>query len=377
MTNRPLFSLVLAVTLFAMNSFAQAATLSLSNVPLYLGGSVAPNVVLTLDDSGSMQWENMPDDNWTYYLYPRPTGVYGPNTYGNYVPRFEDITYSVRIRSSYNNKIYYNPAVTYIPWSNADGSSMGNVSPNCAPHNPNNTALGCRNLTQNNNQYANWEYYNGNEAGFPGGVSSWYYQDQFWPAVYYKYTGGDSWSVSSYQKVEIRSGSNYVGGPDREDCANAPVCSYQEEIQNFANWYSYYRSRILAARAGIGRAFGSQGQGMRVGFAAINQGGKTLDNVWSNQAMITGVRPFSGADRDNFFDQLYGRNIGTSGTPLRSATKNVGDYYERTDNRGPWGETPGTDDNTDQLTCRQSYNILMTDGYWNGSDPSVSNSDNN
>lgn len=377
MSLRPLLSFILAFTLFALNSFAQAATLSLSNVPLYLGGSVAPNVVLTLDDSGSMQWENMPDDNWTYYLYPPRDDVYGGSDYGRFVPFFTNASYNVRIRSPHVNKVYYNPEVTYVPWSDSDGTSMGNVSPSCAPHNPENTSLGCRNLTQNNTEAANWEYYNGGSGGFPGGVWTNYQNHTFYPAVYYRYTGGDTWNASNYQRVEIRSGSNYTGGPDREDCANAPVCSYQEEIQNFANWYSYYRSRILAARAGIGRAFGSQGQGMRVGFAAINQGGKTLDNVWSDQAMIAGVRPFSGTNRDNFFDQLYGRNIGQSGTPLRSATKNVGDYYERTDNRGPWGETPGSDDNTAQLTCRQSYNILMTDGYWNGSDPSVGNSDNN
>jgi len=46
----------------------------------------------------------------------------------------------------------------------------------------------------------------------------------------------------------------------------------EAEIQNFANWFTYYRSRILIARAGVGRAFAQQGTNMRVGFGAINKG---------------------------------------------------------------------------------------------------------
>lgn len=53
-----------------------------------------------------------------------------------------------------------------------------------------------------------------------------------------------------------------TGGVNRNDCLNKPTCTYQEEIQNFANWYTYYRSRILSARAGIGKAFARQGTNM-------------------------------------------------------------------------------------------------------------------
>ena len=71
--------------------------------------------------------------------------------------------------------------------------------------------------------------------------------------------------------------STYTGGANRLDCAAVYTCTYAEEIQNFANWYTYYRSRVLLARAGIGRAFAEQGNTMRVGFAAINKGSETID----------------------------------------------------------------------------------------------------
>ena len=35
----------------------QTARAQISPVPLFLGGAVEPNIMLTLDDSGSMQWE--------------------------------------------------------------------------------------------------------------------------------------------------------------------------------------------------------------------------------------------------------------------------------------------------------------------------------
>ena len=43
----------------------------------------------------------------------------------------------------------------------------------------------------------------------------------------------------------------------------------------------------------------------------------------------------------------------------------MGQYFRRTDDKGPWGETPGSNGGT-QLECRQNYHILMTDGYWSG-----------
>jgi type IV pilus assembly protein PilY1 len=355
-----------------------ATALNLTPVPLYLGGSVEPNIMFTLDDSGSMHWEYMPDDGWTYFVYPPADDVYGTSNYGKYLPVFSDITYSVRTRSSHINKLYYNPTVTYVPWSASTGISMGDVAITCAAHNPANTGIGCRDLTVSNTEEARWETYNGDGTTFPGAITT--ENDvtkSFWPAVYYNYVAGDDWTVASYQKVEIRTTTpTYVGGANREDCVAAPTCTYAEEIQNFANWYTYYRSRVLTARGGTGRAFARQGTNMRVGFSAINQGAETVDGVASTSALIQGVRPFSGADRTSFFTNLYGHSIPTSGTPLRSALNSVGSYYERSDNQGPWSETPGTTNAASHLSCRQSYNILMTDGYWNGSDPVVGNSDN-
>lgn len=344
----------------------------LSNNPLFLAGNIPPNVIFTLDDSGSMQWEAMPDGiTFFSYLYPRPTGLYGGTDYSNEVPDFNPAnSFNALMRSPSNNKVYYNPAVTYSPWSQDDGTPWANAPITCAPHNPQLPGLGCRNLTVNqtvNMTGSNWWF----------GAGGWYQGNHtFYPAVYYRYNGGAIGSAGSYTEVQIiATTASYSGDgrTSRTDCT-AGTCTYAQEIQNFANWYTYYRSRILLARAGAGKAFAAQGSNMRVGFAAINKGNSTVDGVANTRVVIRGVRPFSGTDRTNFFNSLYGHVIPTSGTPLRTALSRVGGYFERTDDQGPWGEFPGIGGGT-QHECRQSYNILMTDGYWNDNVSGVGNAD--
>src|SRR5699024_2206731 len=116
----------------------------------------------------------------------------------------------------------------------------------------------------------------------------------------------------------------FVGGEKRTDCLNPMSCTYAEEIQNFANWYSYYRSRILASRAGIGKAFSRLNNDVRVGFGAINQGKMGIDGTDSNGTMILGVKQFAGEYRQAWFDKLYEHTIPNSGTPLRRALDDVG-----------------------------------------------------
>lgn len=86
------------------------------------------------------------------------------------------------------------------------------------------------------------------------------------------------------------------------------------------------------------------------------------------RGVIQGVRSFSGANREQFFANLYGHVVPVMLTPLRRTLDDAGIYFSRSDNLGPWANTPGTDDGTpisQHLHCRQSYTVLMTDGYWN------------
>ncbi|ABI60066.1 putative type 4 fimbrial biogenesis protein PilY1 [Nitrosomonas eutropha C91] len=352
------------------------ATLPLSDVPLFLTTAVDPNVIFTLDDSGSMQFEIMPDSlikSSVRFVYPRVSSTYGGDSYSNYVVGFDlNNKYTASLRSSHVNKIYYDPTVRYLPWSKADGSLMDNASITCAPHNPFNTAAGCRNLTVDNTQSAAWLKDNGSLTDTES--------QTFYPAVYFRYKGSGNYNLaSSYAQVEIKpENAPFNGGENRTDCADSSACIYAEEIQNFANWYTYYRSRILLARAGVGRAFAAQGNSMRVAFGAINKGSSSSNKIdgISTSTLITGVRQFAGQEREDFFNSLYNHIIPAANTPLRRAMQSVGEYLKRADDKGPWSTTPGQSGGS-QPVCRQNYHVLMTDGFWNGPNPSeIGNADN-
>ena len=82
---------------------AGAQALNLSDLPLSVQSEIPANIIVSLDDSGSMAWGWMPDglsNNWRRNFY----------------------------RSSHYNKIYYSPSVTYTPPSFATGASASNAN---------------------------------------------------------------------------------------------------------------------------------------------------------------------------------------------------------------------------------------------------------
>ena len=369
------------------------SSVDIADTPLFLTISVEPNILFIIDDSGSMQWETMPDEltnmfnvsccgNYMMWVYPRVDGLHGGGDYGNAfrVPSFASTSIMGRaFRSHQINTMYYNPAVTYRPWSNADDSDMPPAPPAAAPNRPLFPGFDTRNLTENNSQWARWV---DNRANSHTPETR-----TFYPAVYSTYNGptipdlasaiadagSPIWTIGNYSLTEIRNTTPTYTGEGREnrsDCTNSgatpPSCTYAEEIQNFANWYTYHRNRIFTARAGIGHAFVDFGSEMRVGYGRINTNTNTVDNI-SGRTVVRGVRAFEGAAKDAFFSNLYNDPIPPQGTPLRRALDGAGQYFSRTDARGPWSTTPG-DLGGEDLTCRQSFSILMTDGYTSGGD---------
>lgn len=393
------FCTLLGLSFSMLSNNAVGAQVNLAQTPLFLTSSAEPNIMFILDDSGSMHWEITPDgyinsstqSQYMMYIYPLTAGNYGLSDYANRVPSFRSETVqttnaaergnAAAFRSIYVNKSYYSPATTYRPWAKPAGMAITavpavstvadrfpNSSPTAAPNSPI-RPTGVRNLTVDNNELATWRFC----VSFNPHTSCQSNTENriFYPATYFHFTGAvnaDILNRNNYDRVQIRSTTSLYmghGRQNRSDCAQAAAatCTYAEEIQNFANWYTYYRSRMLSSQAGIGEAFVTQPEEMRVGFGSINQGSTDVDTVVTG-TIKRGVRPFTGINREYFFSELYLGDWPTSGTPLRRALNDAGRYFSRTDNRGPWGAVPGANNTTNQLTCRQSFTILMTDGYW-------------
>lgn len=111
------FVRVLPAALLAAVCAAQAATTDISNAPLSssASASVLPNLMFVLDDSGSMDFDVLPDFVDDSDTCKRRSGSNTDCNAGD--PPY----YSAQFNSS-----FYNPQITYSPPVNFDGTSFGN-----------------------------------------------------------------------------------------------------------------------------------------------------------------------------------------------------------------------------------------------------------
>ncbi len=297
------------------------AAVTLPNTPLQSGSRVPPNIMLILDDSGSMT----------------DTAMDTPliNINNNAAQDINSVAYT-------SNSLYYNPAVNYRPWRNGDGTFMADASYSSASNDANLITnpidLGA----------ANRFFHVPIVPGVVGNTTD-YYRYQF-------KTDGTA----------DRCVRTFVGTWGWRGCVSVVTFTWDgpitrtlaEEKLNFANWYAYHRTRIKAAKAGAGYAFADLGENLRVGFDTIWNRNPYLIPVTSDGGLFRDVGPST--NRSTWYSRLYGAQ-GSNSTPLQTALTRTGDYFKRTDAAGPWG--PETV--PDQITCRQNFAILTTDGFWN------------
>lgn len=174
-------------------------------------------------------------------------------------------------------------------------------------------------------------------------------------------------TVTAYPNTATSSVTSYPKFRNRTDC-DATVCTWAQERQNYANWKTYHSTRMELAKTGIGLAFQPLNPTFRLGWGTIN----TINN---DDELDKGVRLYNSTVQGEFLTWLYGRNVG-GGTPNRRALNKVGQYFQRSDNSGPWADSPNGNSNgvtsggaevTTHAACRRSYAMLMTDGYYNDS----------
>jgi type IV pilus assembly protein PilY1 len=150
----------------------------------------------------------------------------------------------------------------------------------------------------------------------------------------------------------------------RPDCANASYCTYAEELQNFANWYSYYRTRLAMMKTATGRAFLPIDDRYRVGFITINPGSpvRSTANVGSDFRYLP-LATYNSTHKNDFYDILYDQTDHGS-TPLRQALARVGRHYANVTT----GINSGMPQDPITHSCQQNFALLTSDGYWNDND---------
>jgi type IV pilus assembly protein PilY1 len=340
-----------------------AGTVNLSAQPPEASIAVAPNLVLTFDDSGSMNWHHSPDQrpytdggwntasdtdqdalaNITYHAQAGPYLCAGVITPG--------VTEPGDPRAWSMNGVYFNPDDTYAPPLTADGSTAMPKSTYTAawdngiqinrPVSP--VAIRTSGSNQNTRDLGSFSFCGNTGAG------------------YYKYTGTRA-SLPLDAKGQFNTTTTtvlYTSG----NWIWVPLNSAADQ-QNFANWYSYYRTRTMAAVTAIARAFAPFDKNVRIAWQSTNA--SNLGNSTSIYKFVDG--PTTRDVRTRFYNWLFAMTA-SGGTPNRSAAKRVGTYF--THRTGAVDENPYWDrDAGKELVCRQNFHIQMTDGMWNGDDPS-------
>ena len=311
--------ILMAAGLIVYQSCAMAVTdLAQAPINFLLATPVKPNIYFILDDSGSMQWSFLGDE---------VTSRQYQNTVG--------------YRTSACNKIYYNPLITYPVPVAADGSEypqqiffsasydgfqtgaiavdlstafMPWRSEHTTPPVPGNSG----NVTYRTDCATAASSCKPSDTGLPNRPG---------PAHYFVYQGdkpehlGDGsaddhcrdtdYDVSTagrthWRKVIVGASSGPAG---------------RNETTNFANWFSYHRTRLLTMKTAVGRAFSQLDGNYRVGYSTISEPG-----VDERSVNFLRIDDFSGEHRKNFYQKIYAARP-SGGTPLRAALAKAGRLY--------------------------------------------------
>jgi len=447
----------------ALIAAASHAALSVSEVPLFLNATTTPNIVMTLDDSGSMTRGYVPDSigaldaprftassyNAMYYnplaSYAAPLrtdGVSYSTTFTNaWVSGFDTGRGSVNLSTpdyrpisecapaeSYSDcskltnrggsatttqtttYTYTNCRVIFNDRSNRDridvdyctepdGSSVdGDDMPdsgNEAPQAADDQEIRVTNSTRNgtyvvrssdaDDGYLEIELNNGryfsNDSTQTGVTISWSRTstETTQAAAYYHllYTAAGVSRPSNCSNtapagdddcyVSVWVGSNtdntYTG---RSTAANQ---------QNFANWYSFYRTRALATMAAATNAISALGTDqVRFGWQTLNasctsfgttctdyKGNRHENRIRALDALKSGSTTTS--HRTDFYEWI--RYFGVDGaTPLRGAMDRAGTYFTTSGRDSPYADDPYVTRGS-ELSCRRNFHVMLTDGLWN------------
>ncbi|SHL18097.1 pilus assembly protein [Phytopseudomonas punonensis] len=372
------------------------AAVSQSPVSLTIG--VPPNMLLTLDDSGSMRFAFAPDS------------ISGTSA-------------TRRAKSSAYNPLYYNPRATYkapTVFTTAGVEQQLTTTFAQAWHNGFNTNVGSVDLSGANyrvgwdvpitSKPADYSYttstnYTGTGIVFrlgenpasdfqatasissnnvtatsttPGGIQFRITRTSGGCTATASYTGIFSNITASCS----RNGNNSTATLSQSSvpayyyvydsnvatgCSTANDTCYvlkfvgSAEQQNFANWYSFYRNRALATISAAALAFYDVSPSVRLSWQGLNR--CTTFTGSDTDCGNNAFKAYNPAHKGQLYNWLRTMTF-DSGTPLPTAMRRAGDFYQTTT---AWQAFPNGTGNTTQNTyaCRPSYHIMMTDGVWN------------
>lgn len=395
-----LLTLVAAMVLTGLGGFsgqAAATATNLSTTPPDLTTSVAPNIAVTFDDSGSMQSYFMGDNR------PFDGGGWGTDKpwmcAGVIDPRIKVTTNNA---SKAMNGVYYNPNISYTPPVNANGTPFPNADATLAavwmngidvnrPYNS--VTAGTPQVLSNRNSQA--DYTDKRVSILNGTITSewWGTNDNRWDCTnnqvnpfdgnkadpdtgakpnggpyYYRYKS----TAPSFTKSDGSVDTGILYTTANWEAVSVPAAQYQ----NFANWFAYYRTRNMMTRTTLSQAFSKIGNSVRIAWQNLANAtgtGTDYDVQFGTTATLQDIGDLNSTVRLNFYKWMF-QVVGGNSTPARKATIRASDIFRqaltKTATDPYWNGLTAAADSAD-LVCRKNFHMLVTDGYWNEDDPDL------
>lgn len=398
---KSVISLVWVTALMVVTAVGHATDVAQS--PLIPATQAKPNVVFGMDDSGSMDFEVMLGTNdgalwwsdtavvkgvtgagwdangvpqynntgttgngWTKYAYLFPNGcssaarVLCDNSDHYAIPPTAQFA---SLRSAAYNPLFYDTNTVYAPWPTANiggvDKTFTDSSPTAAKSHPLFTAVD--NLTTDAvyptaansvflmrtgmqvpvgaKLYINNAWKTQTSATTLGAGQSYFASFTYYPATYWapatctvdNVTCAAAPDGKTLKRYEIKSGNTFPSGR-----------TYAAEIQNFANWHTYYRKRkmMLASSASLVLSALS---GMNLGIVEFNN--RSPVTMYDTDATS------SSANAKVIIGRFYS-NDSSGGTPTRETLKYIGEEFR-------------TNTGIIKYSCQKNAAFIMTDGFAN------------
>ena len=393
----------LAVATAALGALLGATAAQATDVadkPLKASVLAKPNVIFGTDDSGSMDWEvlldtssglfwwNPANSGWDSaagkplrssnyvaypYLFPVGRAVGGQlytydSPYGRAVPPTPQFAW---LRSSKFNPLYYDPAVTYEPWSPAylDGAkkTYADATPGNAlahPVYPAGPSLqldgmwdaGKANFLNRDGAYT-FYFQAGMEVPATAQVISGtcaagatvaagnrcYAAVPYYPATYWH---PEACAVGA-DCVDAPDGSGTLKRMEIKPANYATPAQYAAATQNFANWFTYYRKRKLMLAGSMGQVLEDL-TGLRLGAMSFTDEAAATPVVTMYDTDLT-TPSLNGLAISGRF---YKNAMAAEGTPTHATVKHIAKQFN---------------ENTDivQYACQRNSMFIVTDGFSN------------
>lgn len=325
------------------------------------------------------------------YLYLFPHNGYNDSySPGRAIPPLDAFGFA---RSHVYNASYFNPAITYDPWMNADGSLWPAASRTAARADPRDSSYGSSfsdaydvvyDLTSNrSNTGETFRLVNGMNIPNLAGTGVQYRRDNQWRTAARSIDSTTDYAFDYFPATYYLPAAEAAPEGYRSADANRPVIAgacgpgcdlrryqikeenyesiadYDAAIQNFANWFQYHRSRLLAMVGAMTHSM-QDVNNMRVGYFTINSGARRVGNTAVYDSYSDVVMRDVSTERLELYGDLVRLQAGAlalgfaGGTPNRSAVAHLGEQFTRSGANAPI-----------VYSCQRNGGMLFTDGFTN------------